>query len=1044
MRFFVLTIFALSLCGVTHLFASDMTRGDAQSIIEETGFSGGLIVEIDCGGGELTAVLGTLTKGMVQGLDTDEAQVRKARQAIQKIAPGGRVSARLFDGRSLPYADNLVNLLIATKPTNVSKEEIMRVLTPLGSAWINGKKMTKPWPPDIDEWTHFLHTPDNNAVARDSQINLPRSIQWKAKPEWGRSHEELASMSATVTARGRIFYIIDEAPLIFIRFPGEWSLVARDAFNGALLWKHPIANWVDNLREFRSGPVHLPRRLVAVGDRVYVTPGLDAPVTAFDAATGRRLKTYSGTEYTEEILVENNMLYLVVGTSESKRKGVGLFEKGEPKPSAFRYITAVNSDTGETVWKHDYSGEEYLLPLTMAVKGNRLVCKTTKGVVCFDSQSGKMLWRKNEPTPDRRMGFAAPTVVITDTVLLCADRTPQKKKNGGGTKVATGPVEWGVGGWNIDGFPRHGKMMLRAYDLANGKMLWETSCGENYNASVDVFVIGDTVYASTDFTGYDLRTGEAKTKLDKSSPKVGMVHHRCYRNKATEKFLIEGVSGIEMFDFEKGWIGNNSWIRGTCQYGIMPANGLLYAPPDACACNAAVKMSGFFAAAPKRKTVPSTILPKLTKGSAYGKVKDVPANDYDWSMYRHDNQRSGATAMMLGDAVKPLWRKKVVANLTQPVVSGETLIVAGIDNHAVYALDANTGEERWSFIAAGRVDSTPTIFKGRVIFGSADGWVYCLSISNGEQVWRFRAAPSDMQVGIDDQLESAWPVHGSVLIQNGILYVTAGRSTYLDGGLVLYCLNPLTGEEVSHTLISDLDPVTGAQTALEKRGSFDMGGVSSDIMSGNGTNVFMKHVVFNSRGERGSEKLAHLFSPTGMLKDPWFVRGFWRYAAQHGTGWGRWGRNTGGQAYGRIICRDNNVVYGYGRIRIEGGRAGHRLDRYHLFAQNLWSRNDFPLIVHALVLGSDNLAVIGTPDIGKRDKNPKMLRFTNTAETLAAFRGERGVQLMILSRKDGRDLFKMDMDCMPVFDGMSAAGGRLYISLKDGSVLCLNGEKNGG
>ena len=36
--------------------------------------------------------------------------------------------------------------------------------------------------------------------------------------------------------------------------------------------------------------------------------------------------------------------------------------------------------------------------------------------------------------------------------------------------------------------------------------------------------------------------------------------------------------------WESGWLGNNSWIRGTCQYGIMPANGFLYAPPDACAC----------------------------------------------------------------------------------------------------------------------------------------------------------------------------------------------------------------------------------------------------------------------------------------------------------------------------------------------------------------------------------------------------------------------------------------------------------------------------
>jgi len=39
-------------------------------------------------------------------------------------------------------------------------------------------------------------------------------------------------------------------------------------------------------------PAQLQRRLVAVGDTVYCTPGYSAPVTALDAATGKVLKTY--------------------------------------------------------------------------------------------------------------------------------------------------------------------------------------------------------------------------------------------------------------------------------------------------------------------------------------------------------------------------------------------------------------------------------------------------------------------------------------------------------------------------------------------------------------------------------------------------------------------------------------------------------------------------------------------------------------------------------------------------------------------------------
>ena len=78
-------------------------------------------------------------------------------------------------------------------------------------------------------------------------------------------------MSAMVSAQGRIFTIMDEALNVSIRYMPDWKLIARDAFNGTLLWKRAIPLWTDHLRHFRAGPTHLPRRLVAVGNRVYVT-----------------------------------------------------------------------------------------------------------------------------------------------------------------------------------------------------------------------------------------------------------------------------------------------------------------------------------------------------------------------------------------------------------------------------------------------------------------------------------------------------------------------------------------------------------------------------------------------------------------------------------------------------------------------------------------------------------------------------------------------------------------------------------------------------
>jgi outer membrane protein assembly factor BamB len=100
-------------------------------------------------------------------------------------------------------------------------------------------------------------------------------------------------------------------------------------------------------------------------------------------------------------------------------------------------------------------------------------------------------------------------------------------------------------------------------------------------------------------------------------------------------------------------------------------------------------------------------------------------------------------------------------------------------------MDATNGSTLWNYIAGGRIDSPPTIYQGRVLFGSADGYVYCLNSEDGALIWRFRAAPMNLRMVAFEQVESVWPVHGSVLIQNDRVYCVAGRSVFMDGGIPL-------------------------------------------------------------------------------------------------------------------------------------------------------------------------------------------------------------------------------------------------------------------
>lgn len=1032
-------------------------------LLKTTGVTGGIVVQLNSTDAEeLASLLGPSGRFLVQGLATDPSDVQQLRNDLRTLGVHGDVSAVQYDGKTLPYADNTVNVLVGRSPISVTRDELLRVLTPNGIAMIGSQRLVKPVPEATDEWTHFLYDGSNNAVSHDLQATQPRSIQWVAAPYWGRSHEELASMSATVSTGGRIFSIIDEAPLDSINYTGQWKLVARDAYNGKLLWKRDIAGWTDHLRHFRSGPVQLPRRLVAIGDTVYVTLGLDAPITAIDAATGQTKMVYEGTEFTEEILVDDGVMYIAAGTSETKRKGGGLFTRGEPGVTDFRYVAAIDVTSGKLLWKNDMPKDAYLLPLTIAAKDGVLAYQTSAGVTCVDAKSGEIRWRTPRPTPLLRMSFSAPTLVITDDVVLSADRDVTKD-----AAPATEEVDWGVHGWNEPGYPRKGPSTLRAYAITDGEELWSVPVTEGYNSPTDLFVVGDTVWAGANFKGYNLLTGEPHDPITWSVGSVAMAHHRCYRNKATENYLLTGRAGIEFVSFEDGWVGNNSWIRGTCQYGIMPANGLIYAPPNACACVAKAKVAGFFAAAPSRVEGGITFgADPLEIGPAYGKIVAKPDCSGDWPMYRGDTRRTGATQADIPTKLNVKWEAELGGTLTQAVTAQGKTFVASKDDYTVFALDSQTGDTDWTYTVGGRIDSAPTIYGGLVLFGSADGWVYALRASDGVLAWRFRAAPQEKLVGAFDRLESVWPVHGSVLVQNGDLYFTAGRSTFLDGGIVVYRLDPMTGEVLARVIHSSIDPVTNKQTAYEDKGKFkfDVGGATTDLLTGDGESIYMKQFRFNADGERQDTNRPHLFSMTGMVIPDWFVRTYWLLGTDTGAGWGGWARAADTAVSGRILSFGPDSAFGYGRVQVKAGPVGHRANEYHLFRRALpesfldqelptpekagsvngvfaetkgdiaWSDGQAP-IVKGMVLSPTKLAVAGVPALGKKDE--AILAFTNEPEALAALHGRLGGVLQVRNSTDGSVMSEMRLPTAPMLDGMSAAGGKLFISMQNGKLVCL-------
>ena len=1072
---------------VLSLIATSAPGQTAKEILDAAGVKGGLVVHLGCGDGRLTAALHAGDAFVVHGLDSDRARVAAARKHIASRGLYGKVSVERLkmSAKSLPYAENLVNLLVSEDLGQVPMAEVMRVLAPNGVARIKaGGKWTthtKVQSDNIDDWGHFLHDAGNNAVAKDRVVGPPRRIQWIAPPLWLRSHETASGVQSQIAAGGRLFYIFDEG-LIGItdqRLPARWSVICRDAFNGKLLWRRPLAKWGwrewgksrfegkdwTELRAARvSAPDQMQRRLVADSKRLYATLGFDAPLSILDAATGKTIVTVKGTESTDEILVSDG---IAVAQVRKRQPGDDDGTGRKPKPrGGDSTLIGVKADTGKVLWRRAAGGS--IRPLAMAIDNSRVFYAVGRALACVNLKTGKRLWET------------------------------QLENQGGRTMVAANGVVLIMGNTTVD-----------SYSAANGKLLWNKKIPSRggFEAN-DLFVVGDLVWpglisvdakgkpsrksANAMAIGFDIRTGAEKKRILARNLRSPEHHHRCYRNKATTRYIISSLEGAEFMDLESDGHLQNNWVRGACKLGMMPCYGLLYVPSDQCFCQPGGKLLGYAAIAAKSQK-PAADIPnaqRLEKGTAYGvasKDGDGP-NPSDWPTYRHDPQRHGSTTANVPGNVTQSWRVKLGGRLTQPVMALGKLFVASIDAHRLYALDAASGKELWRFAAGGRIDSPPTFYRGRLLFGSADGRVYCLRASDGMLVWRFLAAPRVRSVMCFDQVESAWPVHGSVLVRDKIAYFTAGRSTYLDGGIRLWGLDPFSGKIIHTGLLEGPHRRTGGKRDV----AFHVPGANSDVLVSEGDHIYMRQKkltaglkeiapeVLSSKGE--ADVGLHVFSTSGLLDASWYNRTFWMYSK-------RWpGFQLANQApkTGQILVVDEEATYalrafyhrnvhspmffpgkkgyllfadknsnepqivgeagarppvkwlpqsdysrgGRGKMKFDSRAFGSdKMIGYTRAEAPLWTLW-LPVRVKAMVKTRDVLFVAGPPDV------------YDAKDPFAAFEGRKGASVVAVAAKTGKKIAELKLDAPPVFDGMIAVEGRLCVSLSDGSVVSYTPGKS--
>ena len=180
----------------------------------------------------------------------------------------------------------------------------------------------------------------------------------------------------------------------------------------------------------------------------------------------------------------------------------------------------------------------------------------------------------------------------------------------------------------------------------------------------------------------------------------------------------------------------------------------------------------------------------------------------DWPMWRCDAQRTASSDETLPSGMKLLWardyepRKQAwddplnhdlmtYDRIFEPIVMDGRMFVGFNDQDKLVALNAQTGDELWTFFTEGPVRVPPAAHDGRVYFCSDDGFLYCVDAETGGLIWKLRGGPSAQHAIGNQRIVSAWVARGGPVIRDKTVYFAASIWPFM--GTFIYAVDAESG-----------------------------------------------------------------------------------------------------------------------------------------------------------------------------------------------------------------------------------------------------------
>jgi outer membrane protein assembly factor BamB len=314
------------------------------------------------------------------------------------------------------------------------------------------------------------------------------------------------------------------------------------------------------------------------------------------------------------------------------------------------------------------------------------------------------------------------------------------------------------------------------------------------------------------------------------------------------------------------------------------------------------------------------------------------------------------------------------------------VFVAKTDEGRIVALDAASGKTVWHALLGGRVDGPPTIHRGLCLVGCRDGWLYALSVKDGRLAWRTRVAPRERRIVAHGQVECIWPAFGTVLAHGGAVYATGGRTTQSDGGVAVLAVDLATGATVWG---KGLPPGTGQWNGL---------------LTWRNKGLGWQNLLFDPQTGK----------PLQLSKDE---------APEPAIGEFRTGRSVsvGAVTRNHLAWNGSSAVWSWWqdnasvpREKLNGKTA--------LKPEDFLWKTDLPkgAQVEGLVLAS-NAAVYACSMPEVQDGKARWKGF-----------------LHVVSMTDGKKVMEVPLGSPPARDGVAVAEKRLFVSLRNGQLVCFD------